>query len=137
MEWLPFFSHLSSTSTASVINTLKTWINVLGWPLVIRSDGGPRFRREFSEFCKNFRMSHELSSPYNPRASCPFPSSFQLSTTEGIMPSASVSFLAAGGTPSIPSAIRTPFHTGRKLSMSSGNPASLNLTPRPTLLSGW
>ena len=40
----------------------------LGWPRVIRSDGGPQFRGEFSEFCKNFRIVHELSSPYNPLA---------------------------------------------------------------------
>ena len=64
----PLFSQLSSTSTAAVINTLKTWFNVLGWPRVIISDGGPQFRGEFSEFCRNFHVSHELSSPYNPRA---------------------------------------------------------------------
>ena len=64
----PQFSQLTSTSTAAVINTLKTWFNVLGWPRVIRSDGGPQFRGEFSEFCKKFRITHELSSPYNPRA---------------------------------------------------------------------
>ena len=64
----PLFLQLTSTSTASVINTLKTWFNVLGWPRVIRSVGGPQFRGEFSEFCKNFRFSHELPSPYNPRA---------------------------------------------------------------------
>ena len=64
----PLFSQLSSTPTAAVINTLKTWFNVLGWPRAIRSDGVPQFRGEFSEFCKNFRISHELSSPYNPRA---------------------------------------------------------------------
>ena len=64
----PLFSQLSSTSTAAVINTLKTWFNVLGWPRVIRSDCGHQFRGEFSEFCRNFRISHELSSPYNPRA---------------------------------------------------------------------
>ena len=28
----PLFSQLTSTSTAAVINTLKTWFNVLGWP---------------------------------------------------------------------------------------------------------
>ena len=67
--------------------------------------------------------------------SCFFPRSLQLSTTEGTNPSASVGFLAAGGCPSIPSAVRTPFHTGHKHNLSSGNPASLNLTPRPTLLS--
>ena len=57
---------LGTLQTGSVINMLKTWFNVFGWPRVIRSDGGPQFRGEFSEFCKNFRISHELSSPYNP-----------------------------------------------------------------------
>ena len=64
----PLFSQLTSTSSAAVINTLKTWFNVLGWPRVIRLDGGLQFRGEFSEFCKNFRITHELSFPYNPRA---------------------------------------------------------------------
>ena len=39
-----------------------------GWPVVIRSDGGPQFRQEFAEFCKNNSISHELSSPYNPES---------------------------------------------------------------------
>ena len=37
----------------------------MGWPRVIRLDSGPQCR---GEFCKNFRISHKLSSPYNPRA---------------------------------------------------------------------
>ena len=67
-------------------------------------------------------------------SSCHFPSSLQLSTTEDTNPSASVGFLAAGGTPSIPSAVKTPFHTGHEHNLSSGNLILLNLTPRPTLL---
>ena len=63
----PLFSQLLSTLTAVVINTLNTWFNVLGWRREIRSNDGPQFRGEYSEFCKNFRISHELSSPYNPR----------------------------------------------------------------------
>ena len=35
---------------------------------MIRSDGGPQFCGAFSEYCKNFRITHKLSSPYNPCA---------------------------------------------------------------------
>ena len=37
-----------------------------GYPNSIRSDGGPQFRSEFTEYRKNKRISHELASPYNP-----------------------------------------------------------------------
>ena len=62
------FAALSSTTSASVIKTLQSWFNVLGWPRSIRSDGGPQFRGEFSAFCERFGISHELASPYNPRS---------------------------------------------------------------------
>ena len=31
-------------------------------------DGGPQFRSEFSQFCEQNGIRHELASPYNPRA---------------------------------------------------------------------
>ena len=34
----------------------------------IRSDGGPQFRTEFTLFCSQHGIKHELSSPYNPES---------------------------------------------------------------------
>ena len=39
----PMFSTLSSTTTSVVIGILKTWLNLLGWPQIIRLDSGPQF----------------------------------------------------------------------------------------------
>ena len=62
------FAHLSSSTSAAIINVLKSWFNILGWPQSVRSDGGPQFRGEFSRFCDQFGIKHELSAPYNPRS---------------------------------------------------------------------
>ena len=64
----PLYQKLTSTTTSSVLKTLSSWFNVLGWPRSIRSDGGPQFRGEFSSFCEKNKIKHELSSPYNPRS---------------------------------------------------------------------
>ena len=60
----PMFEALSSTSSSAVIKTLQSWFNILGWPRSIRSDGGPQFRGEFSTFCENYGIKHELASPF-------------------------------------------------------------------------
>ena len=64
----PVFKKLTSTTTSSILTTLSGWFNVLGWPRLIRSDGGPQFRGEFSSFCEKYNIKHELSAPYNPRS---------------------------------------------------------------------
>ena len=64
----PLFRKLTSTSAASIIKTLSECFNLLGWPRSIRSDGGPQFRSEFTDFCNKNHIRHEMSSPYNPRA---------------------------------------------------------------------
>ena len=46
----------------------KHCFQLLGWPKTIRSDGGPRYRKEFDEFCEENDIEHELSSPYNPQS---------------------------------------------------------------------
>ena len=63
----PFYCHLRSLST-SVISTLTSWFNLFGWPMSIRSDGGPQFRGEFTRFCEVNNIRHELSAPYNPKS---------------------------------------------------------------------
>ena len=41
---------------------------MFGYPGSIRTDGGPQFRAEFSEWCSQRGIIHELSSPYHPQS---------------------------------------------------------------------
>ena len=69
-QWsgFPVFTRLGSLTTSAVIKHLEAWFNVLGWPRVIRSDGGPQFGPQFTAFCDANSISHNLSSPYNPKS---------------------------------------------------------------------
>ena len=62
----PFYSPLIKTDTGAVVNKLKSWFEIFGFPLAIRTDGGPQFRNEFKSFCRTNGIAHELSSAYNP-----------------------------------------------------------------------
>ena len=62
------FTQLSSLSSGAIVNHLRSWFNLLGWPQSIRSDGGPQFRGDFVQFCLSNGIKHELSAPYNPRS---------------------------------------------------------------------
>ena len=64
----PLYSLLRSLNTDNIIAILINWFNILGWPLSIRSDGGPQFRGPFSSFCNKNNISHELAAPYNPKS---------------------------------------------------------------------
>lgn len=64
----PFFTRVQSLSTSSIISHFKRWFLEFGYPLVIRTDGGPQFRTEFNQFCNSLNITHELSSPYNPQS---------------------------------------------------------------------
>ena len=59
---------LSKTSIASVLLKLTPWFNLLWWPEIVQTDGGPQFHSEFDDFCKNFSIHPELSSPYHPES---------------------------------------------------------------------
>ena len=39
-----------------------------GWPNKIRTDGGPAYRNEFTNFCSSNGIKHELCSAYNPES---------------------------------------------------------------------
>jgi hypothetical protein len=41
------------------------WLLDWGIPVRLRSDGGPQFRTEFSQFCEKKGIIHEVSSPYH------------------------------------------------------------------------
>ena len=62
----PLYHLLQSLTSESVIRTLLTRFNLLGWPSSIRSDGGPKFRADFVSFYQQLGIRHELSAPYNP-----------------------------------------------------------------------
>jgi hypothetical protein len=49
---------------------MTSWFNTFGWPAVIRTDGGPQFRTEFSDFCEKHGISRDdgPSLPYNPQS---------------------------------------------------------------------
>ena len=44
---------------------MSDWFNNLGWPAIIRSDGGPQFSGPLKQWCKENNIKHEVSSPYN------------------------------------------------------------------------
>jgi hypothetical protein len=64
----PLFQHMKSLSAKSICDQLRNWFNILGWPSTIRSDGGPQFRGDFLQFCKDNGIVSEISAPYNPRS---------------------------------------------------------------------
>ena len=64
----PVYQRLQTLTTRAVTKILENWFNTLGWPVSIRTDGGPQFQSEFRQFCSENNIIHELSSPYNPRA---------------------------------------------------------------------
>ena len=64
----PMYQKLGSTTSSAMIKVLNGWFDTLGWPNVMRSDGGPQFGSEFVKFCEENGIMNELLSPYNPRS---------------------------------------------------------------------
>jgi len=57
------------TTTARIKKELLDVFQVYGLPEVIYSDGGPQFASsEFSEFCKEWKIHHTMSSPHYPQS---------------------------------------------------------------------
>ena len=61
-------AQLRDKCTSSVTAQLQSWFTEYGWPNTIRTDGGPAYRNEFSNFCSNNGIKHELCSAYNPES---------------------------------------------------------------------
>ena len=59
---------LSRTNTTNVTKQLKNWLDLLGWPETIQSDGSPQFYSGFNQFCTKHNITHEQTSPHNPEA---------------------------------------------------------------------
>ena len=64
----PWAMPLRSTTTKTITNNLTAWFQAHGWPERIRTDGGPQFRGDFQNFCKEHSIIHELSSAHNPKS---------------------------------------------------------------------
>ena len=64
----PWVYHLKKTATSDVTAKLKELFQDWGIPEQIRTDGGPQFRSEFKEFCDDYKIEHEVSSPYHPQS---------------------------------------------------------------------
>ena len=63
----PEIKRLKSTTTQSVVNTLKTTFARYGIPEVVRSDNGPQFSsQEFTQFAEKYNFKHITSSPHFP-----------------------------------------------------------------------
>lgn len=61
---------LSSTTSATVINHLKSIFSRHGIPSTVRSDNGPQFSSDlFSQFAKEWTFEHITSSPRFPQSS--------------------------------------------------------------------
>ena len=56
---------LGKTTTEAVIKVLKRWFTAYGWPRAVRTDGGPQFRTEFTDWCVKHNISHEKASAYH------------------------------------------------------------------------
>jgi hypothetical protein len=61
-------AQLRKTHTKAVTDQLTKWFNDFGWPDYIRTDGGPQYRQEFKDFCKERSITHELASAHNPES---------------------------------------------------------------------
>jgi transposase InsO family protein len=61
----PFVDKLSSQQTSSVLRTVEAHFLEHGYPRSMISDGGPQFRTEFQDYCKDHHIEYTPSSPYN------------------------------------------------------------------------
>ena len=61
----PMAKPLKRLDTTAITDILEEWFIDTGKPERIRSDGGPQFRSEFTEWCKKQGIHHELSSAYH------------------------------------------------------------------------
>ena len=59
---------LSSVTTEKVTALLDKWMLSFGYPVNIRTDGGPQFRGPFVSWCASKGITHELLSLYHPES---------------------------------------------------------------------
>ena len=64
----PEVVQLTYLDTNAIIKTLERIFETFGIPERIRTDGGPQFRQDFANWCRELGIIHELTSPYHPEA---------------------------------------------------------------------
>ena len=65
----PIIRRLTSTTSATIINHLKSIMSEHGIPEELITDNGPQYSsREFKEFVTNFGINHTTSSPHYPQS---------------------------------------------------------------------
>ena len=64
----PVYKRLQSQGTKAITDILASWLNIIGWPAVIRTDGGPQFCGPFRHWCEQNNIKQELAAPYNPKS---------------------------------------------------------------------
>ena len=64
----PMIKPLTKLDTSTVIGILEDYFVDVGKPLRIRSDDGPQFRSEFTNWCESRNIIHEKSSAYHPES---------------------------------------------------------------------
>ena len=63
-------ANVCSTDTAHTVSQLERWFATFGVSWSIRCDNGPRFSSKgFKEFCDEYCIKLNLTSPYNPGSS--------------------------------------------------------------------
>ncbi len=61
----PWIHQLHQLHTDAITSTLHSWFLQYGFPLTIRTDGGPPFCQEFKKFCEDNNIHPELYSLHN------------------------------------------------------------------------
>ena len=61
---------LRDTSMKAITAAIDKITRVFGIPLTCRTDRGPQFQGPFDAYCQAQGISHETSSPNNPRSNC-------------------------------------------------------------------
>ena len=59
----PWVAELQKLTAAGSIRIMDDWFTDFGLPVQLRSDNGPQFRKEFSDYCEKMRIDFEPSSP--------------------------------------------------------------------------
>ncbi len=68
VDWFsgyPWVHQLCPLHTDTIMSKMLRWFQEYGFPLSIRTNGGPQFRQEFEQFCKTHSISQELASLHN------------------------------------------------------------------------
>ena len=61
----PLVQPLKKLDTRAVTSTLEDWFYDYGKPVIPQSDGGPQFRNDFTKWCEDKNIAHQLLLAYH------------------------------------------------------------------------